>query len=303
MAEPDAVTNSVNGHADIRPQVRAVDSNKLRDDDLIELTQSIQTQALSSIEVEFILNVVITRKIPLNDKMALITAMSSFDEENCTFNSTVVHAILSIVTTSTGYYNDGRKIKRKTLPTRLQLVLLEWLIKHIHRINNGLITLNQCLPILFALLSFEYLRPQIVNLISLAILKNLSIKTYYNRKIIHSINSLKNWHVDIAITLFKKFPLDDSLKWLLLLFRSMKPSQKFESIAHLLTPTQTLQLPLIQSSDFTNSISNVVSSTKRRKLDYEFQAGSPNKLPITSIHSPKDLVYNFANIKIGRAHV
>jgi centromere protein I len=288
--------NSTNEQADIRLQVRAVDTNKLRDDDLNELTQSIQTRALSSVEVEFILNVVITRKISLNDKITLITTMSNFDEENCTFNSTVIHAILSIVTTSTGYYNDGRKLKRKVLPTRVQLVLLEWLIKHIHCINNGLITLNQCLPILFALLSFEYLRPQVANLISLAILKNLSIKTFYNRKITHSISSLKNWYIDITIALFKKFPLDDSLKWLLLLFRSMKPSQKFDPIAHLLTPIQSLQIPLIQSSDLTNDISSVVSSAKRRKLDYGFQAGSPNKLPITSIHSPKDLIHNFANI-------
>lgn len=122
--------------------------------------------------------------------------------------------------------SDKSRLKGPTLNIGLQIYLLEWLLKSLHLFGSDIYKdLNRMLPILFSNLSYEYLRPFIANLISLAIINGKEIhKTYFGKERVHIIPSFKPWHVQLVVDLHFKFPTDNHLRGLLILFKSQDPA-------------------------------------------------------------------------------
>lgn len=145
----------------------------------------------------------------------------------------VIYLILSSIGTPEVYYKDGGKQKLKHLAKSNQQNLLEWLICSLHLFGPKVFkTLNRLLPILFNLLPFEFLRPFIANLIFITILNcNKSVKIDSIQLRSHTIYSLKPWHAQLVVELFLKFPLDNSLKSLLVFFKTINPNLDYNKFA------------------------------------------------------------------------
>ncbi|ABN65381.2 predicted protein [Scheffersomyces stipitis CBS 6054] len=141
----------------------------------------------------------------------------------------IVYRILSNIGTPQSIYKDGSTAKLRLLPTAIQLQLLDWLVCSLHLFGPQVYTsLRRMLPILFKLITYEYSRPYIANIIFLTISSSsTSVETYLNRRNIGRINSWKPWHVQLVVDLFGRFPLDEYLKSLLILFKTLDPTIDF----------------------------------------------------------------------------
>lgn len=131
----------------------------------------------------------------------------------------VVYRILSSVGTPEMYSKKGHVQKLRRMPTSTQQALLEWLLCLLHVFEDGVyVKLHRMLPLLVNLLSFEFLRLHIANLIFIAIVNNKSSAQH----------SFKPWHVQRVADLHRKFPLDQGLRCLLVLFQLLHPQLNLE---------------------------------------------------------------------------
>lgn len=107
------------------------------------------------------------------------------------------------------------------IPITLQTNLLKWLLCSLHLfdpIPTSSILVN-LLPILFQSLIYEFLRPFIAHLIFL---------TLVNSNILLRGVPLRVWQLKLVIDLHFRFPSDDSLKNLLVLFNWLDPSINYK---------------------------------------------------------------------------
>ncbi|ODV77345.1 uncharacterized protein CANTADRAFT_29373, partial [Suhomyces tanzawaensis NRRL Y-17324] len=137
----------------------------------------------------------------------------------------VIYQIVSQIGIPQVYHKNGRKTKLKKLSKGVQIKLLEWLICSIHLFGAATSkTLQRMLPILFNYLSYEYLRPYISNLIFLGVVGGSSnFRTLYNQHNIRLVPTFKAWHIQLVVDLYVKFPTDEYLRALLILFKSLDP--------------------------------------------------------------------------------
>lgn len=161
--------------------------------------------------------------------------------------STPIYRIISSIGIQETHYKKGVKQKPKVLAVSTQQKLLEWLICSLHLFGTeAYSTINRLLPVLFNLLSYEFLRPPIANLIFLAVLNSHKPVTgQLNTH--HQIHLFKPWHVQLVVDLFLKFPLDNSLKSLLVLFKSLNPALDLNSFCRDNTIYDFLSLSLSDS--------------------------------------------------------
>ncbi|KAK6457771.1 uncharacterized protein RJT20DRAFT_125620 [Scheffersomyces xylosifermentans] len=141
-------------------------------------------------------------------------------------NTKLIYRILSHIGIPQVIYKKGAAAAPKSLSINLQLQLLQWLVCSLHLFGEELFpSLHRMLPILFKHLSYEYSRPYIANLIFLTISScSSSFETHFNGIQNHRIHAWKRWHIQLVVDLFQKFPLDEYLKSLLVLFKTLDPS-------------------------------------------------------------------------------
>lgn len=258
-------------------------------------------------------------KISGSEKRFLLQHIMIFNQQN-DLDPDLIYKIISHVGIPQVYFKNGRKTKLRKLSKTLQLQLLEWLICNFHLFGEkGYQTLRRMLPILFKNLSFEFLRPQIARIIFLTVLQGSStFKTLFNKKKNHIIDTIKPWHVQLVLDLFHKFPMDEYLKALLILFeatmdlnfnlRSIKPqifaypNIEFLKLLELVKSNQVQEESLRENLRKYESFSTTL--TKRRKyrsnIDFEEYAQdfstTTSLINISSIRSTKALVSNLNNI-------
>lgn len=138
----------------------------------------------------------------------------------------LIYRIISCVGVPQNYYKNGKMVKLKRLNTSVQVRLLEWLVCSLHFFGEDVFrVLNRMLTTLTHYLSFEYPRPYIARLITVSILGTENvIKTYFNETSTHNVESFKPWHVQFIVDLYCKFPMDDHLRCLLYLLKTLKPN-------------------------------------------------------------------------------
>lgn len=142
----------------------------------------------------------------------------------------IAYRIISSIGVPQIYYKNRKESKLKKLSTGLQLCLLEWLICSYHLFESKVFNNSSMISILVNYLSYEFLRPYVANLIFLSVLNNnRTFKTYFMPNTTHNIAPFKPWHVQRVVDLFYKFPLDEYLKSLLILFKSLQPSIDFKN--------------------------------------------------------------------------
>lgn len=123
----------------------------------------------------------------------------------------IIYRVISAIGYTRIYYKDGMKVSLVRLPLSVQTALLEWLICCLHIFETSLFTtLTKLLPVLFSLLSYEYLRPLVANLVFL---------TLVNAK--QGTVLVKKWHIQTVVDLALKFPMDQPLNLLLFLFQEL----------------------------------------------------------------------------------
>lgn len=111
------------------------------------------------------------------------------------------------------FYKAGKQHKLKRLAVSTQQKLLEWLVAVAPHFDDVFRLLRRFLPMLFGLLSYEYLRPQITTLIVLALGKA-------------GTKSVRQWHVQLVADLALRFPFDGYLQGLLRYFRTYFPATR-----------------------------------------------------------------------------
>ncbi|CCE78138.1 Piso0_000753 [Millerozyma farinosa CBS 7064] len=138
----------------------------------------------------------------------------------------LIYRIISCVGIPQNYFKNGKMVKSKRLNTSVQVRLLEWLVCSLHFFGEDVFrVLNRMLTTLTHYLSFEYPRPYIARLITVSILGTENvIKTYFNETSTHNVESFKPWHVQFIVDLYCKFPMDDHLRCLLYLLKTLKPN-------------------------------------------------------------------------------
>lgn len=120
------------------------------------------------------------------------------------------------------YYHDNKKIKQKRLSLTLQNALLEWLLTFIHLFGKTIFKkLVRISTLIFNILSFEYLRDSVAKLIFLIVM-NANNSMEFKGKVTNCV--IKQWQIQLVVDLYLKFPLDDSLKCLLILFNDVIPN-------------------------------------------------------------------------------
>ncbi|CUM65740.1 uncharacterized protein PRCAT00003388001 [Priceomyces carsonii] len=253
----------------------------------------------------------------------------------------LIYQIISSIGIPQVYYKNGRPQRVKKLPKNIQLCLLEWLVSSIHLFGDDVFNiLHRMLPILFNYLSYEFLRPYIANLIFLSALNDVkTFRTYLNEGRTYTMNSFKPWQIQLVIDLYFKFPLDDHLKSLLILFKTLNPAIDFSQYSGVhgnalndlgrVNP-KVLRYPNFDYLDKLNDIEIINSSSrfsnsgviKENLRRYEiFQSTlkdrkriknghfsepdldvvefglNENEVSINDVHSFKNLIENFDNVK------
>lgn len=224
----------------------------------------------------------------------------------------------------------------KTPAKALQLSLLEWLVSLIHLFGSEIYTkLRHMSPILFNYLSYEYPRPYICHLIFLALTTNLEQSSLVYNTVKHPIKSVKEWQIQKVVDLYVKFPGDEYLKSLLVLFHTLDPNLDLEQYSRGNIPTGNLNnlnqniyqyakddylerlntvstnVSIIEENEKArrdaqtklNTISYIAGRYKRRKISSESNYGgdtcysfNPLKTSIVEIQSIEDLLANFERI-------
>lgn len=292
-------------------------------DRLPRLAKLVQIDGVEEEDLDSLLELVIaTPKYLSSSEKTYIIKNCLIPNRNYYLKDSILHRILSQITTPQTYYKNGTKYKLKSLSQNLQLLLLEWLLGSLYLFKDVFSTLNNYLPILLGLLSLEYLRPYVANLIFLAVLKNsTNVKTYYNKQINNIIKPFKNWHVEMVANLYAKFPLDPYLKSLLILFKTIDPNYNFSRLESLQEigftiddNPQIFKFPTVQAipsktltfePEFSSNLKRtkdiyddfeIVIRKKRRLNSNNLDLIPESNVSIDKINSIKELAQNFQNI-------
>lgn len=209
------------------------------------LTSSIQDIGLTKDQFDDVLDIVMDGAISITQRNNFIQCL--LPNGKFQLKSALLHRIISSIGTQEVHYKRGVKQKLKVFPVSTQQKLLEWIVCSLHLFEKDAYpTLSRMFPILFNLLSYEFLRPSIANLIFLAILNSTKfVESQLNKH--HQMYAFKPWHVQLVVDLFLKFPLDNSLKSLLVLFKSVAPSLDLNSFCRDNTIYDFLSLSLSDS--------------------------------------------------------
>lgn len=212
----------------------------------------------------------------------------------------------------------GPRAYHKGIPINLQQALLQWLLCSIHFFGEASKTVIKLLPILFQSLVYEFLRPYLANLIFLATSGTKGTSKPF-----------KKWQIDLVLDLHFRFPLDDSLRVLLALFRWVDPTLSYRGRGTLNLGYVNPQILSYPDPDYLSVISDInlnkdllelnlkqyerfhmmVSGRKRVKyltnsdIDLDLDVidfandGSDDLISILEINSLQELVENIDNIQ------
>lgn len=173
----------------------------------------IASNGLKKTEFDTLFLAILDHAIPTNTrnyviKHALIPA------DTYRISHYVLYRVVGSVGTTEIYSKLGKLQKLKVVSTSTQQALLEWLLCLLHLFEeDAYVKLHRMLPMLMNLLSFEFLRLHISNLIFIAIVNTKS----------SAVHAFKPWHVKLVADLHRKFPLDQGLRCLLVLFCLLHP--------------------------------------------------------------------------------
>lgn len=222
-------------------------------------------------------------RLTITNKLYLIKHIL-IPKNDCSLPLELIPRIISHI----GVAENGRLTQY--LPVQLQVPILQWLITYLHLFGSKVYShLNSYLPVLFNLLSFEYLRPQIANLIFITLL---------------NWKSVKKWFVELVEDLHHKFPIDDSIRCLLLLFRTL--GADINEVIDL-ESTNVFKIPetvsnnrlLRQNIRYYTSFNNRKRVKLHGAIEEDLKAidfANGKNVPIRSINSINDLVSNFLEI-------
>lgn len=293
------------------------------------LTSTIQDIGLTEDQFDDVFDLVMDVAISTTQRNNLIQCL--LPNGQFQLKSALLYRIISSVGTQEVHYKRGIKQKLKVFPVSTQQKLLEWVVCSLHLFEKDAYSaLSRMFPILFNLLSYEFLRPSIANIIFLAILNSSkSVESQLNTH--HQMHPFKPWHVQLVVDLFLKFPLDNSLKSLLVLFKSVAPSLDLDSFCRDNTIYDFLSLSLSDSvfsypnTKFLDKLNHIAenrtvdknlklyesfsrSSVKRRRRNQkqeseidldtlEFDSFSSSIVSINEITSNLALINNLENIR------
>lgn len=275
-----------------------IESLNSPDNDKTTTLKLLQESAINGFDtptIDSLLNLVFTKRVSVSQRLFLVKNVIVPTEP--LLPTKYIYRILSSVGVEEIHYKDGRVQKlAEFIPISLQVPILEWLLGNLHSFGRKVYTtLQQLLTVMVNLLSYEYLRSPVTNLIFCTIM---------------SSKLVKDWHVEFVKDLHRKFPMDDSLKCLLLAFKLIGVygiSTDFDSVN-----TTSFRVPSIKRiTDFDNSITKEIdryyntfqSRYKKRKtaptnseyLDV-IDFGNGKNVSIQTITSLRDMVNNFQNI-------
>lgn len=235
----------------------------------------------------------------------------------------IILRVLSAVGTPEVYYKKGKQQKLKRLATTCQQRLLEWLICALPLFGSGLFRfLKRQIPVLYGLLSFEFLRPYISTLIVVAssgpdALPKLTLG-----------HLIRPWHVQLVADMCLQFPSDPSLKALVAFFRARNRTQKIQPAGKaggsdtsgiFMYPNPALHNDLLaryktssESLGVWNEVSGIESliqrvfdsldlQQKRRKVVQQHDLVplfAPDSVSILSINSVSSLIAQFERITL-----
>ncbi|GEQ70991.1 hypothetical protein JCM33374_g4672 [Metschnikowia sp. JCM 33374] len=246
--------------------------------------------------------------------------------------------VLGVIGAPEVYYKNGKqhKSKRFSLPT--QQKILQWTINVLPFFGSGLHrVLRRSLPILFGLLSYEFSRPYIVTFIILAteapkMGQDVEILPTQTKNPLQR-SPLRPWHAQLTVDLLDRFPLDASLRALILHFSRLDttldlrhlwkshqvpsltlseggisiPDKNFVGISRLKSQEmgdEVTQEILRLQLNLTQIYRRFERSSKKRKIDSDSLMGTDilNTVPgdlqvsISAVHSISSLISNFENI-------
>ncbi|KAK6202842.1 uncharacterized protein RJT21DRAFT_118915 [Scheffersomyces amazonensis] len=141
--------------------------------------------------------------------------------DTCELNIELIYSILGQIG-----INSGTSKKSKSISQTLQLLLLQWIVDNLESFGSHKYhQLYRMLPILFNYLSFEYSRPYIANFIYLTLTNHTpSFTSYFNKQVNINPPPVKRFYVQLVVDLYYRFPTDDYLKSLLILFHQLDAS-------------------------------------------------------------------------------
>ncbi|CUM50878.1 unnamed protein product [Debaryomyces fabryi] len=202
---------------------------------LEELSSLIAKTGVNETELNSLLDLVFELRTPVylkSSQKRFIIKNLLIPNGNYKLSKHIAYRIISSIGVPQIYYKNRKESKLKKLSTGIQLCLLEWLICSYHLFESKVFNNSSMITILVNYLSYEFLRPYMANLIFLSVLNNNRMfKTYFMPNTSHNIAPFKPWHVQRVVDLFYKFPLDEYLKSLLILFKSLQPSIDFKKFA------------------------------------------------------------------------
>lgn len=275
--------------------------------------QGVDEQSFSAI-----MDVIIDVDSPcsVRDKKALIKLLvPRFEPDTVT-----VYKVLSSVGFPRVYYKQGAKIKHARLPLAVQTALLDWMVCNIYEFGSGVFKeLHKLSVILFNLLSFEFCRVQICHLIFLMLTNTNKTRKFNNIK----VAIVKQWQIKMVVDLSVKFPLDNSLKVLLVLFKQLVPGldyKQYNSEVSNVRADSGLKIPFADSKPLPARGTDVQSDSrkrrvmdtcighykifnskisKRRKTNEEFLTWYNSNLSINDMASLSDLVVHIQELNVS----
>lgn len=301
-------------------------SNLLQDDDRKETLRNLQSHinvhGIDNPHLQELFELVFHSKLSNNEKKFIIKNLL-IPDGSYVLDFKILYQIISSVGYPRTYFKNGKKVTQKKLSMSIQQLLLHWLVSSIHLFGDQIYKkLHNLLPVLFNLLLFEFLRPSIANLIFLTVLntnKSISFKDKYNLVL------LKQWQIQLTVDLALKFPLDESLKNLLVLFKEVIPSLDYKlytkkNMNFITKISKPFRYPdnnflaKLNEVGTTNSNSNTIINNnlnqyntfnrmikKRRKIDSEeiqdIEILNPDSISIYDYNSLITLVLDLSKIK------
>lgn len=181
---------------------------------LRQLLKIASTDGLLASELQLVIDVIFDSNVSGYYKN-ILASECLIPQGDYLLSSDIIGRILGAVGTPELYYKNGKQHKLKRLPISCQQLLLKWLICALPFFGREVFRLlKRNIPILYGLLSYEFLRPFISTLIVAATSGPDAVPK------ISSGTLIRSWHVQLVAELSSKFPLDPSLKALIEYFRT-----------------------------------------------------------------------------------
>lgn len=228
--------NGFEYHEDIIGMINSLKENKVKNRQALldQMSVPIRTSGLNRNELYEMLDIIFDLTNPKLTFSQISFVVKQLLIPNGTYKLTkdIIYRILSSIGIPQAYYRNGTKLMLKKLSTRIQLQLLEWLVCTIHLFGENVLNKTQMLSLFVQYLPYEFLRPYIANLIFLSLLGNKKAdKMYYNKIKLPTSSLFKRWQVQYVVDLHCKFPIDEHLKGLLILFKMLQPNIDYKSFS------------------------------------------------------------------------